>query len=285
MNTDKTRRPGLGATRRGGPLRVAVLCSHRAPGLDHLLERDQNRGVLYDIVCCLTAEETFADREVVMSHGIPLVVHSMRSFCHEHGYSVSDRTGRAAYDTATTIKLQPYQPDVIVLASYLYLLTAPMLATFPNRIVNVHHSDLTRRDAAGRALFPGLRAVRDAILAGERETRATVHVVTTELDQGPPLLRSWAFPVSPLADFALASSAKDVLKAYVFAHQEWMIRATWGPLLASAIELIATGRFDLARLAVMAPDRLGLPWDLDERATVIGGGPLAVGLSLMVGSR
>ena len=246
MNTHEVRRPRPGIAPRGHwPLRVAVLCSHRAPGLDHLLDHDPNRGVLYDLGCCLTTEETFADRDLVASHGIPLIVHSLRSFCDGHGYSVADRIGRAAYDAATTVKLQPYQPDLVVLASYLYVLTAPMLRRFPNRIVNVHHSDLARRDAAGRALFPGLRAVREAILAGERETRATVHVVTTELDQGPPIVRSRAFPVSPLADFAIASGAADVFRAYVFAHQEWMIRSTWGPLLACAIESIATGRCDV----------------------------------------
>jgi folate-dependent phosphoribosylglycinamide formyltransferase PurN len=262
-----------------------VLCSHRAPGLDHLLRHDPNRGVLYDIPCCLTTEETFADRELTATHGIPLIVHPVRRFCEAHGYRLTDQVGRAAYDTTTALRLEPYQPDVVVLASYLYVLTTPMLASFPNHIVNVHHSDLTRRDAAGRALFPGLRAVRDAILAGEPETRSTVHVVTSELDQGPPFLRSWAFPVSPLAAFAKISCASDVLKAYVFAHQEWMIRMTWGPLLARAIELIATDRIDLSDLAAAPRKLLGPPWDLGEHSALNGEGPVPVAFPLTVESR
>jgi hypothetical protein len=43
-----------------------------------------------------------------------------------------------------------------------------------------------------------------------------------------------------------------VLKAYVFAHQEWMIRSTWGPLLAATIESIACGRVNLAAPACCA---------------------------------
>jgi folate-dependent phosphoribosylglycinamide formyltransferase PurN len=285
MNTHDMGRtqPGNG-TRSRLPLRVAVLCSHRAPGLDHLVEQDPNRGVLYDIVCCLTTEETFADRELMALHGIPLIVHPVRSFCQAHGYRVPDQIGRAAYDAATTVKLRPYQPDLVVLSSYLYLLTAPMLARFPNHIVNVHHSDLTRRDAAGRALLPGLRAVREAILAGELETRATVHVVTDELDQGPPFLRSWAFPISPLTGFANRTCATDVLNAYVFAHQEWMIRTTWGPLVARAVELVATGRLDLPALAAAPRELLGPPWDLDERGSLMGDGPVPVA-TLMVEDR
>jgi hypothetical protein len=166
-----------------------------------------------------------------------------------------------------------YRLDLLVLASYLYVVTKPMLSFFRHRIINVHHSDLIQRDKAGRARLTGLRAVRDAIFAGERETRATVHLVTKELDQGPPFLRSWAFPVSPLAHDALAWDAADVLKAYSFAHQEWMIRSTWGPLLASALGLIATERLDLTALARATPDILGRPWDLDASGAIRGGGP------------
>ena len=168
------------------------------------------------------------------------------------------------YDAATVERLQSYSPNLVVLASYLYLLTEPVMAAFPQQIINVHHSDLTRRDDAGRARYTGLRAVRDAIAAGERVTRATVHLVTPELDQGPALLRSWAFPVSPLAVDAITRGATDVLKAYVFAHQEWMIRSTWGPLLAGALELIATGRVDLTATAATSPELPLKPWDREE---------------------
>ena len=234
-------------------MRVTVLCSHRAPGLACLLEEDLNRGRLYDIVCCMTTEEAFSDGDLVAAHRIPLVVHPIERFCRERGSRASDMALRDAYDAATVEYLTEYRPDIVVLAGYLYLLTEPMLNAFPNRIINVHHSDLTRRDVTGRARFVGLRAVRDAILAGEEETRATVHLVTRELDQGPPILRSRAFPVSPLARDAIRTGAVDVLKAYVFAHQEWLIRSAFGPLLAAALESLATGHCDLEELAARDP--------------------------------
>jgi folate-dependent phosphoribosylglycinamide formyltransferase PurN len=239
-------------------MRVAVLSSHRAPGLAHLVDEDPNRGRLYEIVCCMTTEETFSDGALVASQHIPLVVHPIGRFCRERGRPVSDMVLRESFDAATVAHLDPYRPDVVVLAGYLYLLTGPMLTAFRNQIINVHHSDLTRRDAAGRARFVGLRAVRDAILAGEDETRATVHLVTRDLDQGPPILRSRAFPVSPLARDAIRWGAADVLKAYVFAHQEWLMRAAFGPLLAAALESIATARCDLGGLA-LSPERAAHP--------------------------
>jgi folate-dependent phosphoribosylglycinamide formyltransferase PurN len=230
-------------------MRIAVLCSHRAPGLAHLLDADPNHGMLYQIVCCLTSEEVCAETALGASRGIPVVVHPIRRFCRERDGRLSDLRLREAYDAATVGHLAPYRPDLVVLAGYLYLVTTPMLKAFRNRIINAHHGDLSRRDPAGRARFVGLRAVRDAIVAGEAETRATVHLVTSELDQGPPIVRSGAFPVSRLAHVAIQWGATDVLKAYVFAHQEWLIRSAFGPLLAAALESIATARCDLAALA------------------------------------
>lgn len=255
-------------------LRVALLCSHRVPGLTYLIQRDANCGSLYDIVCCVTSEESFAGEDVAAEYGIPVIVHPIRQFCRTHRCQLSDASGRAAYDQALVRRLAPYRLDLIVLTSYLYVLTEPMLAAFPRRIINIHHSDLTVRTCDGGPRWPGLRAVRDALLTGAQETRATVHLVTRPLDEGAPFLRSWPFPVSPLVAEALRRRADDVLKAYAYAHQEWMIGATWGPLAATAIDLVARGHIDLAALAETSPESCGRPWDLDEDGRIHGRGPL-----------
>lgn len=241
------------------PLRVAVLCSHRAPALRYLLQHDPNRGRQYEIVACVSSEATCADEDAVRSSGIPVHLHPIRLFCAEHGTAWTDRSVRSSYDTVTAQLLGRYRADVVVLDAYLYLLSGAMLSRYRRRIVNLHHSDLLRVDAAGRPRFPGLRAVRDAIAAGEADTRATAHLVTRELDAGPPLLRSWAFPVAPLVEPARRWKATDILKAYAYAHQEWMIRATWGPLMAGALTLLADGHVDLRTWS--ARDAV---WELDE---------------------
>ena len=254
------------------PLRVGVLCSRRAPGLTYLLEQDANRRRLYDVVCCLTSEESFAEEAVAGKYGIPVIAHAIRQFCRGRGCRLSDPIARRAYDTEMVERLVAYDVDLIVLASYLYVLSEPMLSSFRHRIVNIHHSDLTLLNADGSPSLSGLRAVRDALLKGLDETRATAHLVTKQLDQGPPFLRSWAFPVSPLVAHALTNQAGDVLKAYAYAHQEWMIRATWGPLAAAAIDLVARGCLDLAQLAGMSNRES--PWELGEDGKIRGQGPL-----------
>jgi folate-dependent phosphoribosylglycinamide formyltransferase PurN len=274
---------GRGAVaRQRAPMRVGVLYSRRAPGLRHLLEDDPNRGTQYEIVCCLASDDSPAEKALAASHGIPVIVHPIRRFLLDRACRLSDPSGRAAYDATMVERLASYRLDLVLLTSYLYAITEPMLSCFQHRIINVHHGDLTRRDRDGRARFIGLRAVRDAVHAGECETRATVHLVTSEIYQGPPFLRSWAFPVSPLAHDALTWGATDMLKAYVHAHEEWMIHSTWGRLLTGALELIATGRLDLAALARAMTVGLSEPWDLDASGAIVGDGPVPVPTPLMV---
>lgn len=224
-------------------LRVAVLFSHRAHGMAELLARDPHRGVLYDVVAAVSSEDPFPGRRAAWeAHGIPFLSHPIRRFHRWLGQPLSDTDAREAYDETVAMALDPFRPDLLLLAGYLYVVTAPMLERYASRIVNVHHADLTRVGANGAPLFPGLRAVREAIRAGERETRATAHVATAAVDRGPLLARSWAFPVSPLAAHARETGAEEVLKAYAFAHQEWMLATAWAPLLAFALERFATGR-------------------------------------------
>jgi folate-dependent phosphoribosylglycinamide formyltransferase PurN len=223
------------------PLRVAVLCSHRAPGLVHVLTRDRNRGRLYDIVCCLTSEAGFAEEVRVERRDIPILSHPIRTFYTSAGRPLEDLGARREYDARTVRKLAPYRPDVVLLSSYLYVLTQPMLDAFPQRIVNIHHADLLARRPDGGPRYPGLRAVQDAMLAGEPETRATAHLVTREPDGGPVLLRSWPFPVPEAARWAVTRQASDVLRALAFAQTEWMLRSVWGPMIVRSLEMMARG--------------------------------------------
>lgn len=221
--------------------RVAVLCSGRAPGLAHLLRRAQGHVVGWDIVCCLTSEETFEGETEAAASGIPLVRHPVKAFYASYAphKRLGDLVTRESYDGETVRLLARYQPDLILLAGYLLLLTRPMLDAYPHRIINVHHSDLAQRDARGRPRYAGLRAVRDAILAGELETRSSAHLVTEQLDEGPVLWRSRPYPVPEIARWAMAAGEHDVLRKVVWAHQEWMLRSAFGPLMEASIERMA----------------------------------------------
>ena len=91
------------------PLRVAVLCSHRAPGLLYLLNRAPDRGAAYEIVCVVTSEDTFAEEVRVERRGIPTLAHPIRDFYEaRHEPDPRDLTTRAAYDAETVKMIEPY---------------------------------------------------------------------------------------------------------------------------------------------------------------------------------
>lgn len=221
------------------PLRVAVLSTARAPGLAELLA-DPDRGRVFELVGCLASDPAWRDHAAAAA-GVPVAVHDLAAFCARRGVPRRDLAARAAYDAQTAELLRPWRPDLILLCGYLHIVTAPLLDRYTGRIVNLHDADLTRTGPDGRPRYRGLHATRDAIAAGEPETRSTVHVVTAELDIGPVVLRSGAFPVHPLVADARRWGATDILRAYAYAHREWMMRAAWGTLLSRAVALIATG--------------------------------------------
>jgi folate-dependent phosphoribosylglycinamide formyltransferase PurN len=218
------------------PLRAAVLTSHRAPGMAELVAE---QGDLFRLVCVVASEEDFSPASLEEA-GVPVVRNLIRRFYAWHRAPISDLAVRRAYDRRTCRLLAPFRPDLILMSSYLYIVTQPLLETYPGRIVNVHGSDLARRGPDGLPLYPGLRAVRDAIRAGETETRACSHRVTADLDAGPILQRSRPFPVSEVAAALREEGADHAVNAYAYAHQEWMLATAWGPLLLDAIAQLAS---------------------------------------------
>jgi hypothetical protein len=65
--------------------------------------------------------------------------------------------------------------------------------------------------------------------------------VTAEVDEGPIVALSEPFPVAPLVQDALALGALDMIRAYAYAHREWMMRRAWGPMVVAELEKYACG--------------------------------------------
>lgn len=219
-------------------LRVAVLSTSRAPGLDYLLARHR-------LVAFVATDPANGDLARAAAAGVPATVRDLRAFYAAAGVSRRDLGVRQEFDRQTAALLAGCHVDLIVTCGYLHILTTPLLDAYPDRVVNVHDSDLPS--------YPGLHAVRDAVFAGARSTRSTVHRVTEGVDAGPVLVRSWAFPTHPLISDARRWGAVDILKAYAYAQREWMMRAAWGPLMDEAIRCYAEGSVNPLAPRTLAP--------------------------------
>lgn len=212
------------------PLRVAVLASWRVDGLDGLFDRDGH----WRVVAGVVTEPGSSAASLLDRHRVPRILRDLRGFCLRRGASLADPDSRRAFDARTADWLWTFRPDLVALCGYGYRLTESFLAAWPKRVIGIHDADLRLRRPDGAPRYPGLRAVRDAIYAGEPETRSTVYLATREIDAGPALVVSGPYPVC-LPPYVQRSG--NGIGTYVAVHRERMIRDCWGPLMRTAVEL------------------------------------------------
>ena len=89
----------------------------------------------------------------------------------------TDKIDREAHETKVGETIKSYSPDYIVLAKYMRILTPKFVATFPKKILNIHHSFLPA--------FIGANPYKQAHKRGVKIIGATAHFVTDDLDEGP----------------------------------------------------------------------------------------------------
>ncbi|MEE2732838.1 MAG: phosphoribosylglycinamide formyltransferase [Pseudomonadota bacterium] len=99
----------------------------------------------------------------------------------EHGVEtlVVDHTGygtREAFDADLLQAIEHYQPDLVVLAGFMRILTDHFVDHFSGRMLNIHPSLLPK--------FKGLNTHQRALDAGVAEHGCSVHFVSSELDSG-----------------------------------------------------------------------------------------------------
>ncbi len=120
---------------------------------------------------------------------------------------------RERFDAALVDTIEPYQPDLIILAGFMRILTPVFVSQYRGRLLNIHPSLLPK--------YPGLHTHQRALDAGDTEHGVTVHFVTEELDGGPAIIQT-RVPVLPNDD-------ADVLAARVLEqeHKIYPLVALW----------------------------------------------------------
>ncbi|GAA0346634.1 phosphoribosylglycinamide formyltransferase [Bowmanella denitrificans] len=96
--------------------------------------------------------------------------------------SHKDYADRESYDQALMAQIDQYQPDLVVLAGFMRILSEHFVQHYLGRMLNIHPSLLPK--------YKGLHTHRRAIEANDAEHGATVHFVTPELDGGPVIIQS-----------------------------------------------------------------------------------------------
>ena len=95
--------------------------------------------------------------------------------------SHKDFADRESFDAALMKRIDHYQPDLIILAGFMRILTPAFVQHYAGKMVNIHPSLLPK--------YPGMHTHARAIEAGEQEHGASVHYVTEGVDEGPVILQ------------------------------------------------------------------------------------------------
>ncbi len=243
------------------PLRVAILTSHSAPGLEQVIAHS-NRGALFDLVGVISSETAFAEAAAIEAAGIPLVLRPLRQAMSDRGLPLRNLRSREEYDGETVDVLQHWRADYVFLDGYSFIVTEPLVNAFPQRLLALHDGDLMLRDENGRRRYAGLHSVREAVFAGEKETRSAVYFVTQEVGAGPLFILSKPYRVAQLAHDARAWGAANLVGEYANLHRRWMLQSSWGDMIIRAIECLAAGSVSIVRDmawidGVPGPCRLG----------------------------
>lgn len=145
---------------------IVILISGRGSNMEAVVRAAHSEGWPARIAAVISNRPDAAGLAFAQALGIPTAVVPSKDF-----------PSRAEFDAALQCKIDEFAPDLVVLAGFMRILTAPFVAHYCGRMLNIHPSLLPA--------FPGLATHRQALEAGVSEHGATVHFVTAELDHGP----------------------------------------------------------------------------------------------------
>ena len=150
--------------------KVGVLISGRGSNMAALLYAAKHPSCPYEIVLVAANDPDAAGLILAQAEGIPTFAQSHKGM------------KRAEFDQIIDAQLRAAGVQYVALAGYMRLLSPEFVAGWENRMLNIHPSLLPK--------YKGLDTHQKALDAGDSHAGCSVHVVTSELDDGPVLAQT-----------------------------------------------------------------------------------------------
>ena len=167
---------------------IVILATKEYHCLGHLLLRHQFNDLNANILAVISNYSNL--EELTSRFGVPF-------YCVDH-----TGVSREEHEEEILKILGKYEPEFIVLAKYMRVLTPKLVTPYNNRIINIHHSFLPA--------FIGANPYLQAFERGVKIIGATAHFVNNELDEGPIISQN-VIPVNHSYDAKeMARTGKDV---------------------------------------------------------------------------
>lgn len=151
--------------------RIVVLISGSGTNMQAIVEACQQQRIDGEVVGVISNKANVGGLEKAAVANIPTAVLSHK-----------DYDTREAYDADLQQLIDGFQPDVVVLAGFMRILTAEFTQHYHGRMLNIHPSLLPK--------YRGINTHQRALDNGDKEHGVSVHFVTEELDGGPVILQA-----------------------------------------------------------------------------------------------
>lgn len=202
--------------------RLVVLISGRGSNMQSIVNAVRDQALPAQVCAVIANKPHTAGLDWADARGIPTEVVAHR-----------DYASRDAFDTALAAAIDIHEPDYILLAGFMRVLTPAFVERFNGKVINIHPSLLPA--------FPGLHTHQQALATGVQWHGCTVHFITPVLDHGP-IVAQGAVPV--MADDTPESLAERVLQVE---HRLYADVVRW--LVERRISLDAIGRVHVRGIA------------------------------------
>ncbi|MFI8608054.1 phosphoribosylglycinamide formyltransferase [Pseudomonas sp. NPDC077649] len=184
------------------PCNVVVLISGSGSNLQALIDSSADDGNPARIAAVISNRADAYGLRRAQAAGIATAVLDHKQF-----------DGREAFDAALIQAIDAHQPELVVLAGFMRILTPGFVQHYAGRLLNIHPSLLPKHK--------GLHTHQRALEAGDTEHGCSVHFVTEELDGGPLVVQA-VLPVA--ADDSADSLAQRVHRQE---HQIYPLAVRW----------------------------------------------------------
>lgn len=168
MNRPESGPGGPGAEERP---RIVILISGSGSNMLAIAEQVANKSPDADIAAVISNVPDVAGLQKARDRDIHTAVVNHKEFAT-----------REEFDVALMREIDAYQPDLVVLAGFMRILTADFVRRYEGRMINIHPSLLPK--------YQGLNTHQRALDAGDSSHGVTVHFVTEVLDDGPNIIQA-----------------------------------------------------------------------------------------------
>lgn len=161
--------------------RIAVLLSGSGTTFQYIQEKIEAGELNAETVVVASSREDAFGLERARKHGIPAVAVSRKKYNDQYGDKALEEFNRAIMK-----EIAPYEPDLVILAGFMSLISPEFVKAFPNRIMNTHPA-LIPMFCGDK--FYGEHVHKAVVEYGVKVSGCTIHFVDEEYDHGPVIIQ------------------------------------------------------------------------------------------------